>query len=459
MNVIVLCVVFFPSQCICNLAGSLGQDCDTVTGHCMCKENTRTRDCSGCVPGTLNLQEINPSGCQPCFCSGLGVTCSSAPGYTAANVSTDFSTGTQGWSILTSNLVPHPDPDSVVATLPFTSGLTLLPNSAAFLQAPQHYLGNRISSYLQSIIISLESQSSSAGVETTELYNVLLRGSNIELGARFPNGIIFGAETIAVLLHESFGWFHTDSNGLAAAEDLQTVLSSLEGLYITTSFNSSVILSSIHLDTVQEGAGDSASVSWVEQCDCPTGYAGLSCEVCSSGYTRSPSGTCEPCECNGFSDSCDPDTGVCTGCTESTGGDFCEQCLPGNYGDPTQGVPCLPCPCPLTTTPGQFTDTCMLQSPNTIICLDCPVGHTGSHCESCSAGFFGDPTGENGTPTGCSDCLCSGNIDSSLPNSCNTTTGICLQCINNTAGNMCERCVDGYFGDAIVAKNCTGKKM
>ena len=91
------------------------------------------------------------------------------------------------------------------------------------------------------------------------------------------------------------------------------------------------------------------------------------------------------------------------------------------------------------------------------MCLNCPVGHTGSRCESCSAGFFGDPTGENGFPTGCSGCLCNGNIDSDLPNSCNTMTGICLQCINNTAGDMCERCADGFYGDAIIAKNCTGK--
>ena len=456
--VILFCVLLSPSQCTCNQAGSVEQDCDTVSGQCMCKENARTRDCSECDPGTFNLRDINPSGCQPCFCSGLGVMCSPAPGYTGTNVSTDFSQGTQGWSLLTDNLSPHPDPDSVIATLPFTSGLTILPNSPAFLQAPQHYLGNRLSSYLQSIAISLESQSSSAGAETITPFDVILSGNNIELGARFPSSIILGSETFSLLLHESFGWLHTDINVPATAGDLQTVLSSLNGLYITAGFNSSIILSRIHLDTVQESGlvSDPAAVTWVEQCDCPTGYAGLSCEVCSSGYTRSSSGSCEQCQCNGFSDSCDPDTGVCTGCTASTDGNFCGQCLPGTYGDPTQGVPCLPCPCPLTVTPGQFTDSCVLHSPATIICLNCPVGHTGIRCESCSVGYFGDPTGENGTPTGCSDCLCNGNIDSSRPNACDTTTGICLRCINNTAGSTCERCADGYFGDAIVAKNCIG---
>ena len=424
----------------------------------MCKENARTRDCSVCVPGNFNLQESNPSGCQPCYCSGLGVTCSPAPGYTAANISTEFSSGLQGWAVVTETFVPHPDPDSVIATdIPFSSGLTVLPDSSAFLRAPQNYLGNRLSSYLQSITIHLELQSSSSLAVTTTPFDVVISGNNLELGARFPTDISPSVETLTVLLHESFGWFHTSSSGLATGEELQTVLSSLGSLYITAGFNSSIILSSISLDTVQESASVSEEVTSVEQCDCPTGYGGLSCEVCSPGYTRSLSGSCEPCECNGFSETCDPVTGVCVSCSGSTGGPSCSECLPGAYGDPTEGVPCLPCPCPLTTTPGQFTDSCILQHPDTVVCLNCPVGHTGSRCESCSAGFFGDPTGENGFPTGCSDCLCNGNIDSDLPNSCNTTTGICLQCINNTAGDMCERCADGFYGDAIITKNCTGK--
>ena len=451
-------VVFIPSQCSCSKAGSLREDCDTVTGQCMCKESTRTRDCSGCVPGTFNLQESNPSGCQPCFCSGLDVTCSIAQGFTTVNINTDFSAGIQGWTVLTENFTTHPDPDSVITIVPFSNGVTVLPNSAAFLQAPQYYLGNRLSSYLRSIAITLEPQSSMAGAQTTTSFHVILHGRGLELGARFPSSPIIGAQTLSVLLHESFEWFHTGTNQAATADDIQAALSSLDGLYITASFNSSIILSTIRLDTVQEGGSDSdlSAVTWVEQCDCPTGYAGLSCEVCSSGFTKSTSGSCEPCQCNDFSDTCDPQTGVCTGCLESTGGDYCDQCLPGTYGDPTQGVPCLPCPCPLTTSPGQFTDSCVLQSPDTVVCLNCPVGHTGPRCEFCSASFYGDPTGENGVPTGCSDCLCNGNIDSNLPNSCNTTTGICLQCINNTAGNMCERCADGYYGDAIFAKNCTG---
>lgn len=53
----------------------------------------------------------------------------------------------------------------------------------------------------------------------------------------------------------------------------------------------------------------------VEQCVCPVGHRGLSCEDCDTGYTRSGGGVylglCVPCECNGHSSDCNPETGVC----------------------------------------------------------------------------------------------------------------------------------------------------
>lgn len=82
---------------------------------------------------------------------------------------------------------------------------------------------------------------------------------------------------------------------------------------------------------------------------------------------------------------------------------------------------------------------------------------TGERCESCISGYFGDPTGLAGVPTSCSDCQCSGNIDVTDPNSCNRVTGVCERCLNNTSGAQCERCQDGFYGDAVEAKNCSGK--
>lgn len=74
---------------------------------------------------------------------------------------------------------------------------------------------------------------------------------------------------------------------------------------------------SVTLDTANErNTGSNERAFAVEQCSCPVGYTGLSCEDCAVGYTRSDSGlylgTCEPCDCNGRSRECDPETGECT---------------------------------------------------------------------------------------------------------------------------------------------------
>ena len=61
--------------------------------------------------------------------------------------------------------------------------------------------------------------------------------------------------------------------------------------------------------------GDGGVASNVEQCDCPSNYAGTSCERCAGGYFRVRRGpyigVCVPCECNGRASSCDPETGEC----------------------------------------------------------------------------------------------------------------------------------------------------
>ena len=51
-------------------------------------------------------------------------------------------------------------------------------------------------------------------------------------------------------------------------------------------------------------------------------------------------------------------------------------------------------------------------------------------------------------------CECNGNIDERDPGCCDQTTGQCLRCLGNTGGLACERCAEGYFGDAVLLKNC-----
>lgn len=56
-------------------------------------------------------------------------------------------------------------------------------------------------------------------------------------------------------------------------------------------------------------------------------------------------------------------------------------------------------------------------------------------------------------------CDCNGNVDSMEDGYCNSLTGECLKCIGNTAGRHCEKCADGFFGNAVTSKGCHGELM
>ena len=143
-----------------------------------------------------------------------------------------------------------------------------------------------------------------------------------------------------------------------------------------------------------------------------SGYKGLSCEDCSPGFTRSSRGfylgLCKPCECNGHSTSCHPETGVCYDCRHHTTGDFCQNCAPGYEGDALSGDPdsCNrndvnpeydQCNCNLD---GSISQDCDSQG----IC-SCKENVVGSNCDQCRSGSFG-LTASN--YLGCSKCWCAG---------------------------------------------------
>lgn len=74
-------------------------------------------------------------------------------------------------------------------------------------------------------------------------------------------------------------------------------------------------LSFVSLDTAEKYNTGKARAVEVEECSCPAGYRGLSCEDCDVGYTRAFEGLylgiCEQCNCNGHSNQCNPETGAC----------------------------------------------------------------------------------------------------------------------------------------------------
>ncbi|GAB6019276.1 hypothetical protein CHUAL_000876 [Chamberlinius hualienensis] len=63
-----------PSVCKCNKLGSHGETCDPVSYQCSCKPGVGGRRCDRCEPGFWGLPKISEgnSGCIPCGCSMFG---------------------------------------------------------------------------------------------------------------------------------------------------------------------------------------------------------------------------------------------------------------------------------------------------------------------------------------------------------------------------------------------------
>ncbi|XP_069795576.1 laminin subunit beta-2-like [Narcine bancroftii] len=182
------------------------------------------------------------------------------------------------------------------------------------------------------------------------------------------------------------------------------------------------------------------------QCKCRPGAFGPRCSQCRPGHWGFPH--CQPCQCNGHAEECEPHTGTCLNCRAHTQGSNCERCATGYYGNPVlgSGEQCRPCPCPGLPGSGQHFASSCHQDPRTrrVVC-NCQPGYSGTRCEACAPGYYKNPLLPGGR---CTACQCHGNIDMSDAKSCDQETGRCLKCLYNTEGSHCQHCKLSYHGDA-----------
>ncbi|GCB82233.1 hypothetical protein scyTo_0021962, partial [Scyliorhinus torazame] len=184
------------------------------------------------------------------------------------------------------------------------------------------------------------------------------------------------------------------------------------------------------------------------QCQCRSGARGRQCDACHPQHWGFPN--CRPCQCNGHSEECDPQTGTCVNCRDNTCGHHCERCSDGYYGDPVlgSGAQCRPCPCPDYPGGDNYHGvSCHADlDSNQIVCY-CNTGYSGSRCDKCAPGYYGNPQVAGGK---CWPCRCNNNIDVTDPGSCHPHTGQCLKCLYNTDGDHCEACKAGYYGNPLL---------
>uniref|UniRef100_A0A8C0YJE6 Heparan sulfate proteoglycan 2 n=1 Tax=Cyprinus carpio carpio TaxID=630221 RepID=A0A8C0YJE6_CYPCA len=436
----------------CDQSGSEG--CSS-NGICRCKMNVEGSTCSTCKQGTFYLSPANKDGCLSCFCMGVTQQCSSSRHYRDV-VSTVFTPGNyQGFALVNrqrtnridsgfsielstdrtqlsytnfndlgqephywqlpnayqgdkqvrqgKNTValprgPRPGPSNKYVLV--YNGFSLHPDDVLFWQLPEQFKGDKVGAYGGKLKYTISYVPGPRG-SPIEDADVQIIGNDITLVARQPWRRGHGAresQDFEIIFREEH-WQRPDGMP-ATREHLMMVLADLDDILIRASYHTemrSSSISGVRMDIAVPEYTGLAQALEVEQCQCPPGYRGLSCQDCASGYTRTGGGLylghCEPCDCNSHSDSCHPETGICTNCQHNTKGELCEQCADGFFGDPTAGTPedCQACACPGTDPDNQFSRTCESLGNGGYQCTACQPGYTGQYCERCASGYVGNP--------------------------------------------------------------------
>ncbi|KAK7791103.1 hypothetical protein R5R35_012915 [Gryllus longicercus] len=398
----------------CDPAGSLQPRPDS-SGRCRCKEYTTGARCNQCTNNTFHLDASNPDGCIACFCMGVTGQCRSSNWY-RQQISSTFTRGTNDFHLVESQKKDEPIREGIQLNpeqreIVFSDFSRRSP-SVLYWKLPSQFLGDKITAYGGKLRYTLRyvpapgglsSRNNAPDVELISTNDIhLMHFSREQISPERP-------QTIEVPLLEQY-WQRQDGQP-TNREHLLMTLADLEAIYIKATYTTNTreaALSQVSLDIAEERNTGQNRALEVEQCACPQGYRGLSCHDCDVGYTRTDGGlylgTCEPCNCSGFSEDCDPETGVCTNCRDNTAGPQCESCA-GGY----------------TKQDGR----CIYESSSQSLCRcdprgirqpGCPDGRScvcktnveGLQCDRCRRGTF-DLSARHSE--GCISCWCSGVTD------------------------------------------------
>ncbi|XP_048488585.1 basement membrane-specific heparan sulfate proteoglycan core protein isoform X3 [Plutella xylostella] len=401
----------------CNPVGTLRF---RLPDQCECKENVRGQYCDQCNEFSFYLSEDFRHGCAQCFCSGVTQECRSS-GLRRKTSTVMFNVPDIVSQVKVYNSTPVGPAGSLRYNAPvetdlvpiFTRGEIALGTfdrsrpTIYYWSLPISFAGDKVTSYGGFLRYTLRHVPSPGSQTRNNAADVQLISDNRLTFHYFghftpsSNGVING--TVQFL---EKGWQRSDGKEvqreslLLALADVKTIL--IKATYTANTELASLVSASI--DTAEYG-GNGPQALHVEECVCPAGYLGTSCEDCAPGYTRSPGGLylglCRTCECNGRSDMCDPESGVCYDCADNTDGDNCENCKPGYERDRyDKCVPSYPEPNVNCNCDPRGTDRPCEQGR----CI-CKQNVEGDSCDRCRPGTFGL---DASNPDGCIPCYCSG---------------------------------------------------
>ncbi|XP_055601853.1 basement membrane-specific heparan sulfate proteoglycan core protein-like isoform X2 [Uranotaenia lowii] len=374
---------------------------------------------SVCRPGHFNSKARRPEDCIKCFCFGVSNQCKSADLFTYAlqpPVTSLTIVGVEGpWTgqrrISEGEFSNH---DLAVTRHGVQLRLAnIVPGrQIPYYSLPGEYKGNQLKSYGGTIRYTVEYDGTGSPNTAPDL---IIKGNGFIL-LYSHNAPFYPDERNTVTATFTPGVWRKDDNSLATREEIMMVLANVESILIKMLYVEGIERNIELLDIAMDSAAARdlglGSATLVEECRCPPGYKGLSCENCDVGYERQNNG---------------PWLGRCV--------PKAQDCRPGYYRDSFRGDQCLPCPCPV---PGDKSRarTCQLDNYNNVVC-NCDRGYTGDRCQQCAPGYVGNPMGDGCFPAPVSNCNTQG-TQHVLPD------GRCI-CKVGVTGTYCDRCQAEHF--------------
>ncbi|CAB1326313.1 unnamed protein product, partial [Coregonus sp. 'balchen'] len=468
----------FPEclPCNCNQGGVTPDICHPDTGQCLCKRNVQGAHCDACRDGSFHFDPSHPRGCISCFCFGANSQCQSSGKRRGKFVDM------RGWRLERADQeevasVLNPSSNTVVADVQELPGTTQLLHWVA----PPSYLGDRVSSY--------------GGYLTYQAKSFGIPSEGMSLMDRRPDVLLSGQEMALVhmapktpdpdRLHQGRvqlvegNWRHAGTNRPVSREDLMVVLAGLVGLRVRALYftqSQRLSLGEVGLEEATDtGAGGPAST--VEQCACSPLYRGDSCQTLErerhattgpamgnlTGAMQRRTQTIFQGERNRYPRQHDREAQrIHYPSIHDQGGQRVH--YPSVNEEGTQRVQ-YPSVNDEGTQRVQYPSvndegTQRVQYPSVNDQGTQRVQYTSvndrgqmvqypyfddqdssSQIQKCATGYYRDGSGPY--LGRCVPCSCNG-----LANECDERTGRCLNCQYSTAGDRCERCKEGYYGDA-----------
>lgn len=279
-----------------------------------------------CPVGHFNKVARRREDCINCFCFGVTTQCSSADLFSYSlnpPVTSQTVVGVDGpWNGLTDIVIGEYDRHTLTssrhgvqfraADIPSASNRVY-----PYLSLPSDYQGNQLKSYGGFLRYEVEFNGRGA---SNDIPDVILQGNGYTLTYRAPNRFYANVKNNITVQLFANNWYKLDGS-YASREEVMMALANVENILVKLQYidagERNVELLHVSMDSAALRDWGLGSAALVEECRCPAGYTGLSCESCDIGYVRQKTG---------------PWLGRCI--REE------EPCRPGTYGDPSRGIAC-----------------------------------------------------------------------------------------------------------------------